>query len=860
MPSISLPRPRLAWSLAALLAPLAARLPAQPFATVVRSHFPLAVGDAQLPEIDDLVVGDIDGDGRPDVVALGSGAQVYRSEGDGGLRVVQDLTIFGALRCGALVDVDGDLDLDLVLAAGSNRPSRYQSGPIFLLRNDGGTFTDVTGTQMPLLNLDTSQLVAFDHDGDGDSDLACATDSFGLQVLDNDGFGTFTVTTAARLPAGLVVATASLLAATDLDGDGDRDLLVVHDANPPAYGHFLRNDGAGHFATAAGLLPNGPFRAVLDLDGDGDDDLLTPTLRLRNDGGLVFTPLATGVTLDCRNLRAADFDGDGRRDLVGTTYFSGSVPHVYLAQPSGAYVDAPAFLPDDMRIAEAAFRNYWVGASPLAVLDLDGDGRPDVVHSGWQGHLSASSWTVGLPPKVLVNRDGVALRDGSQRTLPLIEHETYGAFAGDLDGDGDIDLLTCQERSRILRNRGDGWFSVDGELPTGGRRGVLADLDGDGDLDLVATWAEFFFPLPGPFTVTLNQGSTWVPANPPVTPSDVADIAAGDVDGDGDVDLVLARFNPTWGADNLLLLNGGHADFTNATAGRLPPVTEDTARVLLVDVDGDRDLDLVELVIAYPAGQVRLLLNDGTGHFADVSTRLPALAPLAMAAVDFDRDGDVDIVVPGTTLSNDGTGHFAASANTLPRFDHLVDLAGTWTTVRGGLSGVTIGNDFHVWAWNQDHRVTVPFDADLDGDLDLFVAPSSSLGTPYDFNFISGVLFNLSRQLTAPRLLRVGRPWPLQVQAATPGSLAQVVVGTRALQPRLALGSLGWLGVDPSAAVFLPVVAAGTAPTPNEIPLAVPANAALVDVDLWAQALLVPPGTGLAGAALTGLAYDRATR
>ncbi len=127
------------------------------------------------------------------------------------------------------------------------------------------------------------------------------------------------------------------------------------------------------------------------------------------------------------------------------------------------------------------------------------------------------------------------------------------------------------------------------------------------------------------------------------------------------------------------------------------------------------------------------------------------------------------------------------------------------------------------------------------------------------FGRVTGVLFNLSRQLTALRLARVGLSWPLAVQAVAPGSLALLMLAASELSPRLSLGPLGQLGIDPSTTVTLPVVLAGVAPNPQEIPLLVPANSALVDVTIFAQALVVPPGGTLLVAHLSGVVRENIT-
>jgi FG-GAP-like repeat len=198
------------------------------------------------------------------------------------------------------------------------------------------------------------------------------------------------------------------------------------------------------------------------------------------------------------------------------------------------------------------------------------------------------------------------------------------------------------------------------------------DLDGDGDTDLL-------FGGRGAERALLNDGSARFTddsaARLPASTDTTQDLAWGDLDGDGDADLAVGNED-----GNRLLFNDGTGHFTDATAGRLPPASEETRNVDLGDVDRDGDLDLLFSNVNLGTGRSprdRLLLNDGTGRFQDVSSaQLPPDSASTMDSdlVDVDADGDLDVVqallqsVPSARVwLNDGAGRFAdATATFIP--------------------------------------------------------------------------------------------------------------------------------------------------------------------------------------------------
>jgi VCBS repeat protein len=277
--------------------------------------------------------------------------------------------------------------------------------------------------------------------------------------------------------------------------------------------------------------------------------------------------------------------------------------------------------------------------------DLDGDGDLDIVLA--KGRHD---------PFV----DKVLLNDGRGRfttsDLGPIADRTYTAALADLDGDGDLDVVTSNDRpdkKLVYLNDGKAHFTIAGtwgEPEWSTRNAALADLNGDRRVDIIAA------NRPGPSYVCLNAGGGRFAAPCiPIPAESATSIAPADFDKDGFVDLAVPSRD---GGQSRIYFNDGKAGFGRTLS--FGPADAAARVAAAADFNRDGSIDLA--VGDEKAASLTICLNDGTGHLTPgFHLTDKARTPYALAAGDLNADGAPDIVFgytagPHSVFFNDGTG------------------------------------------------------------------------------------------------------------------------------------------------------------------------------------------------------------
>ena len=381
---------------------------------------------------------------------------------------------------------------------------------------------------------------------------------------------------------------------------------------------------------------------------------------------------------------------------------------------------SPTPLFDDVTETHLPISKY-LHALDVALVDVDRDGDLD------------AAIAVEMAPNRLYINDGQGHFTWLRGALGTTAHDTEHVLSADFNRDGYPDLIFIAEEDRahqlFLGGPDRMFIDASDRLPRTSEGNGLAvgDLNGDGLPDIaIGNSAE---DRPGKVRASgqnflwLNdpkQPGTFIDAtatNLPAFEDDTQDIALADMDGDGDLDMVVANETPP----GRLLRNDGKGRFTEAPGSLQLLVPMETREVHILDANGDRRPDILFLNLTSnnrswdKDPQARLLINKGRGRFRDeTQARMPSnrFSSWGGMVMDFNHDGHPDMIVgaidvPGfkplqlRAYANDGKGRFAdVTEIVMP----APAIARSWSMAKGDVNGDGI-LDLFVGSWGTQARL-----------------------------------------------------------------------------------------------------------------------------------------------------------
>jgi hypothetical protein len=635
----------------------------------------------------------------------------------------------------ALGDLNNDGDLDVV--AGN-----HTVASLVYLNNGNGTFVPPTASTTLGANA-TQSVVLGDVDGDGDLDIAMGNYNELNRLYLNNGGGAFSASSTIGLDAD---ATRSI-SLGDVDGDGDLDLVAGTD-HPFQTNKLYLNNGNGVFGVGSPIGVAGNITTstiLLDVDRDGDLDLAianntasvgTPNRLYKNNGAGGFT--STGINIGSlseptTSLAAGDVDNDGDIDFISGN--NGSVNRVHKANGDN-------FSSNDLEIGGGEVD----ATTSVSLADTDNDGDLDLIVGNMAGYMK----------RYINDGDGGFANVGEviwNGAAAASSYSTHSSALGDMDGDGDIDIVTGENgfNKLYLNTNGGGGFAATGTAIASETDNTLAvvlgDVNNDTFLDLIAGNAGQTNKL------YLNDGSGGFPevgVDIGSTTDVTYSLALADVDGVNGLDLIVGN----WGTTNKLYLNGGSIDLFSLAGGdgdgsAIGSEEDVTTSIAVGDVDGANGLDVV---VGNWGQENKLYLHDGVGGFSpatNIGTETDNTTSIAL--VDVDEVNLVDVIVGNSDqvnkyYLNNGSGVFPVTG-----LDIGPEVDDTRSIVSGDVDGINgpdlifgnsnetnklylnTGSGFPaegtpVGATEQDVTTSVLlFDVDADGDLDLLTGND---GTP----------------------------------------------------------------------------------------------------------------------------------
>lgn len=639
---------------------------------------------------------DLDADGDPDLVVGNAGANsisVFRNTStSGSLSFDSPVTLTtGTLPVAPAVgDIDGDGKPDVICAA-------FTSTNLGVFRNisDSGGLAFAARVDFAA-GAQAGDAAVGDIDGDGKLDVVLRNTS------DNDISVFRNTSTPGTIDSGTFAAKVDFATHTqpvdvqlgDMDGDGKLD-IVVSDVSATQVSIFRNLSASGSISLDTRVDISTPTNnkrfSLADVDGDGKLDVAVPGYNggtgttvevLRNTSSVGSVSLASAVSFSAgtrpEDVTLADIDGDGKSEMMVTNFtddtfsiyrnltFSGSLPTISSISPtSGKPGDSITITGTNFDTTPANNVVFFGGAeatvtaataTQLTVTVPEGASH-DPIHVLASGRAARSP--VPFSPTYAGVAKTITAEIYASPTVLSPGTTTRGVVTGDFDEDGFIDIAVTNQGTpsvAVYRSTGKSGgvnassFATKVDLTADSAVDQLAtgDVDGDGHLDLVA--ANSSSNTVSVFLNTFGGGISFASKVDFATGSSAFDVALADIDGDGKLDIIV----PNRTDNTVSVLRNTSIDGTASFAAKVDYAADaNTRHIAVSDFDGDGKIDIAS--INEINASVSVFRNTATAGTIDASSLAAhvkftvAGGPLGLAVGDFDGDGKPDLASTGTS-------------------------------------------------------------------------------------------------------------------------------------------------------------------------------------------------------------------
>ncbi|WP_164490029.1 T9SS type A sorting domain-containing protein [Runella sp. SP2] len=709
---------------------------------------------------------DLDGDGDLDVLSASiydDKIAWYQNNGSSGFGP-QNVISNSANDANSVyaADLDGDGDMDVLSASiNDSKIAWYEN-------NGSGAFGPQT--VISTAGSRAQSVYAADLDGDGDMDvLSASSNDDKIAWYQNNGSGGF----GPQNTISTETDGAAFVTAADLDGDGDMDVLSAsQNDNKVAW---YENNGSGGFGAQNIISTSAGGTASVhaaDLDGDGDLDVLSASgldnkvawYENNGSGGFGSQTVISNTTGFAYSVYAADLDGDGDMDVPVAAYHGDRIVWFENRTPLGSNNATVTYtigggIPQTVTVPVSAGSASLTLTAPkaglLTLLKIS-NGGPCATSTGKTTQLrhlprpDLKDLTLGTIAPVCAGSNATLPLSGfvqtqsfqSKPSISTVANAAISVYAADLDGDGDMDVLSASlgdDKIAWYKNDGSGGFGAQQVISTsanGAASVYAADLDGDGDLDVLSASSN-----DDKIAWYKNDGSGGFGAQQVISTSanGAVSVYAADLDGDGDMDVLSASLDDdkiAWYKNDS---SGGFG------AQQVISTVNGAAKVYAADLDGDGDLDVLSASVV--DDKIAWYKNDGSGGFGAQQVISTVNRAVSVYAADLDGDGDMDVLSASLDddkiawYQNNGSGTFTAQPSITTSADvaesvYAADLDGD-----GDIDVLSASSNDDKIAWYKNDgggtfttqtsistsasSARSVYAADLDGDGDMDVLSAS---------------------------------------------------------------------------------------------------------------------------------------